>query len=109
MTAKHGKPVGFFRGRMPPVKRIPAAVDRSEGGGGAAAADRVFVRIEKIGAMGALIGALEQLADTSGLGNNGIFSWRVNQTRFRGINRFPLKYVSRLLDSRRSSRFRRYG
>lgn len=83
---------------MLPVKWIPQAVGRPEGGGEAAAVDRVFVRIEKIGAMGALIGALEQLARMSVLGDDGIFSWSVNQTRFRGIERFPLKQVSKLLD-----------
>ncbi|WP_344637248.1 hypothetical protein [Kitasatospora cystarginea] len=98
MTAKHGKAVGFFGGRMLPVKWIPKAVGRREVGGEAAAVDQVFVRIEKIGAMGALIGALEQLATTSALANDGIFSWSVNQTRFRGIERFPMKYVSKLLD-----------
>ncbi|TYC66561.1 hypothetical protein EH183_41960 [Streptomyces sp. CB01881] len=84
------------------MKRIPQAVGRSEGGGEtaaeAAAVERVFVRIEKIGAMGALIGALEQLAGSSALSDDGIFSWRVNRTRFRGIERFPLTYVSRLLE-----------
>ncbi|MFJ3794051.1 hypothetical protein [Kitasatospora sp. NPDC090091] len=80
------------------MRRIPEAVGRPVAGGEAAAVDRVFVRIEKIGAMGALIGALEQLAVPSTLGDDGIFSWTVNRTRFRRIDRFPLTYLSKVLE-----------
>lgn len=80
------------------AKHLPDAVRRRGGGGEAAAVDRVFTRVERIGAAGALIGALEQIARTSTLDDDGVFSWPVNQTRFRGMGRPPLRHLSKLLD-----------
>lgn len=72
-----------------------AVMDR---GGGPVGLDRVFSRVEKITSVGAMIGSLEELATLGDLNDDGIFAWPVHRTRFRGLDRFPLRSVTRLFD-----------
>ncbi|WP_327743370.1 hypothetical protein OHO28_08450 [Streptomyces europaeiscabiei] len=82
---------------MAPVLAAHSATE-IEKRGGAGNADRAFSRMEKISAVGAMIGALEQITRSAELGDEGMFSWPIHRTRHRSNQRFPRKQIGKLLE-----------
>ncbi len=66
--------------------------------GGAGNIDRTFSRMEKISAVGAMIGALEQIVRSAELDDDGMFSWPIHRTRDQSNQRFPRKQIGKLLE-----------
>ncbi|HKS45909.1 MAG TPA: hypothetical protein VJT49_12505 [Amycolatopsis sp.] len=54
--------------------------------------------MEKITAIGAMIGALEQIVRASELNDKGLFSWPVHRTRYTSNECFPRKQIGKLLE-----------
>lgn len=60
--------------------------------------DRVFPMVERITAIGAMLGALEQIVRSSELNDDGLFSWALHRNRHESAERFPWKQLGKLLE-----------
>ncbi len=67
------------------------------GAGGVEEIDQIFPRIERISAIGAMIGAMERIVRSSDLNDQGIFSWPLHRTRYEANKRFPRKQIGKPL------------
>ncbi|MEU1276443.1 hypothetical protein [Streptomyces sp. NPDC005799] len=61
------------------------------------AADSAFSRIERITAVGAAIGALEQIVCSETLSDTGFYSWSIHQDRYEISNHLAQNLVDKLL------------